>query len=180
MNVLKYFQMLVLYFYQNSSKLEFFSLLWSSQTISTAPNICLLCWNSTGGYDAERDAGNKALFKNVRNDTTEWMQLCSTKSGPLKHHINVLGQQRMCQSWGENATEALCVFIQRAKYLVRIIIFPSTGWRPCEICTGNFSCCCFLRGCWNFCSVINLLGVTTRITINTSLNRCLYNPLHLM
>lgn len=82
----------------------------------------------------------------------------------------------MCQSWRENATEALCMFIQRAKYLVRIIIFPSTGWNPCEICTGNFSCCCFLGGCWNSCSIINLLGVTTRITINTSLNRCLYNP----
>lgn len=44
------------------------------------------------------------------------------------------------------------MFIQRAKYLVRIIIFPSTGWNPCEICTGNFSCCCFLGGCWNSCS----------------------------
>lgn len=68
------------------------------------------------------------------------------------------------------------MFIQRVKYLVRIIIFPSTGWGPCEICTGNFSCCCFLGDCWNFCSIINLLGVTTRITMNTSLNRCLYIP----
>lgn len=68
------------------------------------------------------------------------------------------------------------MFIQRAKYLVRIIIFPSAGWGPCEIGPGNSSCCCFLGGCWNFCSIINLLGATTRITINTSLNRCLYNP----
>jgi hypothetical protein len=81
----------------------------------------------------------------------------------------------MCQSWRESATEALCVFIQRVKYLVRIIIFPSAGRNPHEICTGNFSCCCLL-GVAGICSIINLLGVTSRITINTSLNRCLYNP----
>lgn len=34
----------------------------------------------------------------------------------------------------------------------------------------------FPGGCWNVCPIINLLGVSTRITINTSLNRCLYNP----
>lgn len=82
----------------------------------------------------------------------------------------------MCQSRRENATEALCMFIQRAKYLVRIIIFPSPGRSPCEICTGNINCCCFSGGCWNVCPIINLLGVSTRITINTSLNWCLYNP----
>lgn len=172
--------MLGLYFYQESSELEFFSLMWSSQTISTDSNICLLCWNSSKGYDAERCGLNKALFKNVRNDMIEWIQLYATKARTLKHRINVLGQQRMCQSWRENATEALCMFIQRVKCFVRIIIFPSTGGRPREICTGNFSCYCFLGGCWNFCSIINLLSVTTRITINTSLNRCLYNSLHFM
>lgn len=168
--------MLGLHCYQESSELDSSSLKWSSQTILTDSNICLLCWNFSEGYDAERDGLNKALFKNVRNDMIEWIQLHSTKSRTLKHHVNVLGQWRMCQSWRENATEALCMFIQRVEYLVRIRIFPSTGWNPREICAGNFSCSCFLGGCWNFCSIINLLGVTTRITINTSLNRCLYNP----
>lgn len=82
----------------------------------------------------------------------------------------------MCQFWRENATEALCMRIQRVECLVGIIIFPSAGWSPCEICTGNFSCSCLFGGGWNFCSTINLLGVTTRTTINMFLNWCLYNP----
>ena len=106
---------------------SFLSLKWPNQTIWTDSNICFFCWNAREGYDAERDGLNKALFKNVRNDMIEWIQLHSTKARTLKHHVNVLGQKRMCQSWRANATEALCMFIQRVKYLVRIIIFPSTG-----------------------------------------------------
>lgn len=82
------------------------------------------------------------------------------------------GQQRMYQFWRENATEALCVFIQRGKYLVRIIIFPSAGRSPCEICSGKCSCCYCLPGE----VVLNLCGVARRITINISLIRCPYNP----
>lgn len=58
----------------------FFSLMRSSQTILTGSNICLLCWNAKEGYDAERDGLNKALFKNVRNDMPEWIQLHCTKA----------------------------------------------------------------------------------------------------
>ena len=75
----------------------------------------------------------------------------------------------------ETESEALCVFIQRGKYLVRIIIFPSAGRSPCEICTGKWSCYyCLLGG--RGASTINLRGVASRITTNTSLIRCLYSP----
>ena len=114
-------------FIKNDLNSSFLSLKWPNQTIWTDSNICFFCWNAREGYDAERDGLNKALFKNVRNDMIEWIQLHSTKARTLKHHVNVLGQKRMCQSWRVNATEALCMFIQRVKYLVRIIIFPSTG-----------------------------------------------------
>lgn len=95
--------------------------------------------------------------------------------GLWSSHVNVLGQQKMYQFWRVSATEALCVFIQRGKYLVRIIIFPSAGRSPCEICTGKWSCYyCLLGG--RGASTINLRGVASRITTNTSLIRCLYSP----
>lgn len=89
-------------------------------------------------------------------------------------HVNVLGQQRTCQFWRKSATEALCVLIQRGKYLVRIVIFPSDGRNPCQVCTATQHCCCLLWGRGG-ARIINICGVMSRITRSISLNWCPYN-----
>lgn len=67
--------------------------------------------------------------------------------------------------------------IQRGKCLVRIIIFPSDGRSPCAIWKLTLLLFAWHGGGGSGCDgIINLCGETSRITINTSLNRCLYNP----
>lgn len=95
----------------------------------------------------------------------------------------VQGSEASCQcSWAAEDVPALkgechrgSLYTHTKRKTLRIIIFPSDGRSPCGICTGNLRCCCLL-GVGGGDGIINICGVTSRETINTSLNRCLYNP----